>query len=449
MKRAGTGAWLGTFGTTAAIMGLTLITGALTARLLQPAGRGELAAILYWPNVLEGFGFISLNEAVAFMIAGQEDVDRAHAIKQTALTAALLLGVCSIAIGWCLLPWLFRGDRAHLIEITGLYMLVFMPANMVNQTLLAADQGVFRFGRYNRLRLLQPVTYFLMLCGIWFAGRLEPATVALAVLIGLLVTVCTQLYLSLPISLLWQQGVARDLLKIGGRFHWVNLLLYVSTELDRALILLWSSNANVGLYAVATTVAGSGTALFAQSATLVLLPSMSSLTAPHDRRALMVKSVRAVMLLVGVSNLSLMILAVWIVPLLFGALYREAILPTMGLLFAYWLKAVTQVMERSLRGTGWIWPGVHSQASSIVCLAVLAYPAYRYAGLLGMALSVLVSQIIALLVLAWYAHRSFEIRITEWWGLRPAVALELWRLGGQLLRSRVGYGATAGSVDRQ
>lgn len=150
----------------------------------------------------------------------------------------------------------------------------------------------------------------------------------------------------------------------------------------------------------------------------------------------MAKSVRAVMLLAGAANLTLMTLTFWLVPWLFGASYREAIPPVIGLLFAYWLRAVRQVMESSLRGTGWIRPGVDSEAMSLIFLATLAYPAYHYAGLLGMALAVLGSQIIGLSVLAWHARRRFGIGVAEWWGLRRKVALELFRLGNQALRAR-------------
>jgi O-antigen/teichoic acid export membrane protein len=439
MKRAGTGAWLGTFGTTAIILGMNLVTGVVIARLLQPEGRGALTAILYWPNCLVEFGGFSLNEAVTFLVAREDSVAKTGVVKRTAVTLALVLGACSAAVGFGLLPWLFGADRAHLIGVARFYMLVFVPVTFVNITLLAFEQGRFRFRLFNGFRLLQPVTYLLGLAGLWLSGSLTVSTVAYAILISLLVCLCVQFYFSAPVSPLWNRESAWNLMRTGCQFHGVNILIFASVEADRALVLLWASNTNVGLYAVATTIASASTTLVVQSVNAILFPRMSSLSDTENIRALLAKSVRIVMLLVGAANLSLLILSVWLIPWLFGASYREAIPPAMGLLLAYCMKAVRQVMERSLRGTGRIRPGIHSEASSLVIMAILAYPAYYYAGLLGMALAVLISQVVALAVVAWYARRYFEITMAEWWGLRIAVVAELWRLGKQVLRSRAGH----------
>src|SRR5687768_6054888 len=76
---------------TAVILGCGLITGLLAARSLGPAGRGELAAITVWANVLLYAGTLGLPEAVAFFAAADRGA-RAR-IWTTGQAGAMVLGV--------------------------------------------------------------------------------------------------------------------------------------------------------------------------------------------------------------------------------------------------------------------------------------------------------------------------------------------------------------------
>ena len=73
MKQSAQAALLGTLLTETALLLGTLVTGSLTARLLLPEGRGALAAILYWPQLLAGIGLLSVHEATTYRVGSRPD----------------------------------------------------------------------------------------------------------------------------------------------------------------------------------------------------------------------------------------------------------------------------------------------------------------------------------------------------------------------------------------
>jgi O-antigen/teichoic acid export membrane protein len=92
MKKVNVQAVWQTFLTNLAIQGCNVITGVLTARILQPEGRGELAAIILWPSILAGLGILGTNWALTREVA-------AHPEKEADLArTAVVLGLLQAAL---------------------------------------------------------------------------------------------------------------------------------------------------------------------------------------------------------------------------------------------------------------------------------------------------------------------------------------------------------------
>ena len=60
---------IATFSTSLAIQFCGLITGILTARILGPTARGELATVMLWPMILSNLGLLGCNWALAREVA--------------------------------------------------------------------------------------------------------------------------------------------------------------------------------------------------------------------------------------------------------------------------------------------------------------------------------------------------------------------------------------------
>src|SRR5712691_6974753 len=163
-------AMLGTFATEGFIVLLGILTGSLVARLLLPEGRGALAAVLFWPQLLAGIGFLSLGEAVTYRIGMLPD--RESLIRATSFWLALAMSVVMMAGGYVLMPFLLGEGRAHLWTVAELYLL-YVPFNFVTLTLLATDQGRLEFSRFNTLRLLVPIIYLTGILLLWMTERVS------------------------------------------------------------------------------------------------------------------------------------------------------------------------------------------------------------------------------------------------------------------------------------
>src|SRR5919109_1377412 len=92
------GAITSTIVSTAIILGCGLVTGLIAARSLGPSGRGELAAITVWANVLLYAGTLGLPEAVAYFAAANP-VGRMR-IWTTGQAGAAVLALVVTLLGW-------------------------------------------------------------------------------------------------------------------------------------------------------------------------------------------------------------------------------------------------------------------------------------------------------------------------------------------------------------
>jgi len=162
------------------ILGLNVATGIVSARFLGPAGRGELAALLLWPQFL-GYAFaFALPSAVVYET--RRDPRGRDAILRAALALSLLGGCLALATGTVALPRVLQHADVTLLREARLLM-VFAPLATVSTTLTAALQLDERFHAYNRARYL-PLLLTLVALG-WLAGtgRLTPWSGALAYLL--------------------------------------------------------------------------------------------------------------------------------------------------------------------------------------------------------------------------------------------------------------------------
>ena len=71
--KSGTSAMVQTFVTQILIIFVTLATGVITARFLGPAGRGEQAAVLLWPDFLGNAFALGIGPALLFHLRNNPD----------------------------------------------------------------------------------------------------------------------------------------------------------------------------------------------------------------------------------------------------------------------------------------------------------------------------------------------------------------------------------------
>src|SRR5712691_9333225 len=87
-----------TLATNMALAALGVVTGVLSARLLHPAGEGELAAIQTWPFLLGTLAMLGLDSALIYFIS--RDPDRGRQLTSAAAFIGLLSSPAVGGMAW-------------------------------------------------------------------------------------------------------------------------------------------------------------------------------------------------------------------------------------------------------------------------------------------------------------------------------------------------------------
>ena len=267
-------AWLGSLSTNVGNLFVGLVTGVLTARLLLPAGRGELAEILFWGQTVAALGLFAIPSALVMEMAQNK---KDNTLVANALVLSLVLAAGSIAV---FLPLSDRVVQASTYNGSIIFLLCFVPINSVSQILVAVDQGREHFGRYNLLRLIPQSVYLLLLLLLWWSGYISAAYCVFATWIGSLVIVIIRLPRAWR-ETGWRITSSRmlSLLRRGTSFHLAFLSSILLQRADQFVIVTWFDHKALGLYAVAMTASGVALGTVTGATTAILLP----ISGPHNR----------------------------------------------------------------------------------------------------------------------------------------------------------------------
>jgi O-antigen/teichoic acid export membrane protein len=146
-----------------AIQAATFVTSVLIARILGPTGRGELALVLLYPQLVAGVAFLGVDRAVA-VLGGR------GALFNPAVTVAklaLLFAIPAMAAGYAIV--LLRVGDAHLAKLSILYLL-HIPAMYFFLLVVSLFNGTGNFIRFNLTRLSFYAANFIIVFVIWVAA---------------------------------------------------------------------------------------------------------------------------------------------------------------------------------------------------------------------------------------------------------------------------------------
>jgi O-antigen/teichoic acid export membrane protein len=328
--------------TNAIVAAGSLITGPLLAQALGASGRGDLAAILVplglLPPVL-GLGIPAYiyrelpRGRTPSLILGSLAVP----LVAIGVIAALLAAPAAAALA---------GGR-EMVRIFLLIGLAAMPVWLVGRLFQPGLASLERWRRVIATTLI-PFAVSLVVVGTgYLTGRLTVALAAAAGLVG------TLLALAPGVSLLWEGGrprfdrrVARDGVAFGAK-SWVGgIALLLNARLDQFVMISAVSPRELGLYAVAASVAGASNVF----TSAVWPPLMTRVGAGHTH--LLAPALRATLLATLAINALIALVTPVILPLLFGPAFHEAVAMTLVLLVGNVFTAGCGVLSAGLQGAG-------------------------------------------------------------------------------------------------
>lgn len=389
---------LGTIGTSGAVAVLGIVTGTIAARLLEPSGRGELAQLLLWPQLVATLGTLGVDIAATYTSA-----DAAHRrnVPATLLALAAVQGLALVALYLLLTPLLF-GDAAGDAART---MALLIPMYLVGAYSVNALSGRLRFRAFNLVRVALPAVYCAVIVALAAAGELSPHTGALAYLVAH--GICDGLALALLVAESgpgrFDDALARHAVGFGVRAHFGRLTPQ-ALGIDVAIIALLLSPHELGLYAAAAAFLAAPN-LVASSMGMVVFPQISAAHQSGERPRVAATFALHTGAVVAIAAM-LAVFATPAVTLVFGHDYAGSAQVLRLLVVGAVAMAIRHFPLEVLRGVGR--PGLTSLAEGanwLICLVALPAGA-ALGGLTGVAAAVAVAGVSSLVVLSAIVLRS-------------------------------------------
>lgn len=365
----------------ALILGIGVVTGILAARMLGPAGRGELAAVVIWPMGIVTVLSLGINQAIAYAVGSKQfDVDEVT-------TATIVIGFAQSAIavlaGLIIVPHVLE-RYSPTVQQLGLGFVLFTPALILSGYSGNLFQGRQELRLFNLIRVIPAIVYMTGLVAVLLFHAVSLKAVVAAQIAGFvssLVIGAALAFQRLRPRLRFRWKAVTALLHFGWRTQVTNLANQFNQRVDQLILSLFVPPQQLGLYAVAVTLSNAIT-VFPQAAGIVTF-SRGSGQARTDAHATIGTSFRASLLWLCVACLGLFLLAPVLIRTVFGPGFNGSVLACRILLPGALMIGLNQVLYNGCSALGR--PGLPSIAEgiSMVITAVGLYllvPRYGYIG---------------------------------------------------------------------
>ncbi len=407
----------GTYSTSLVIQGCGAVTGILTARLLGPVARGELATVILWPMILSNLGLMGCNWVLAREVA--KDPERERDWVAVGVAVGLATALLYLLAGYFLIPLLLPSDRGYLLPVARLCLLL-IPLDIFNQVLLAVEQGRMRWRRYNLLRLSFSLFYLVFIGFIGVSRRAQVSWFVSAFLASQFLAVLLRLWIqkkSLAAGKL-QFGDCRHLLRAGVPYFGATISNLLSLQLDTILVVSLLNAKAAGIYAVAAAFAN-GQSSLGEALGITSFAVLSNESNAGSQEKIITETFRQSAMVSCGAGLVLVCLIPFLVVPLFGFEFSQAVWPAVVLALAASLTASTNILNQGLRGAGRPHAGLVTQLFGAAIMALAALFFLRRFGLMGMAFAVLMSACAQLLALIAAAANWLKISPLQFWPFGP------------------------------
>nr|WP_242042010.1 oligosaccharide flippase family protein [Alkalinema sp. FACHB-956] len=324
-------------------MALTIVTGMITARYLGPEGRGELAAMSLWPQLLAFMATLGLTNSLIYNF--KRYPEQKSELFGTALILGSLLGTAASIVGFFCIPvWLAKSPEI-VIQVARWFVLTAV-LDMLHGIACAALEAEEQFGFANQIRYI--TSPLLSLITLWILIQfniINPVNFIIAgiipkviLVLWVLVHACRQIqpkFIRLSASF-------RNLFRYGLRSYGLDLLGTLASKIDQIFIVGVLAAYEVGIYNAALNLA-SVIAMLQISAGSILFPKASARPV-NEVVEMTAKTARVTLVLTIVGGATVVLLGPQVLELLYGNEFVAAA-PIFRLLVGYTiLLGTTQIL---------------------------------------------------------------------------------------------------------
>jgi O-antigen/teichoic acid export membrane protein len=381
--------------TKVAIIGINAVTGIITARALQPEGRGELAAMILWPIFLASALTLGVPSALTFQL--KRNPGRQSQLLGAALLLAILTSVVGMLLGIVFISSWIPQYPVKVILFARIFLLINTTVASLLLTGRAALESIGDFSASNKILLWPPILTLIGLIGLLVTHAMTSYSAAIAyVPVGIAPVgwMLSRLWKVFRPTLVSFRESSRLLFSYGIRSYGIDLCGTMAVYVDQALVVRLLAPGMMGTYIVALSLSRMLNAFHA-SVVMVLFPRAVS-RSPREVIEMTSRATRMSTVLTTVIGTAVALVGPQVLVLLYGAEYRSATTVLRILVVEVVCSGATLVLAQAFMALGR--PGVVT-ALQIIGLALtvpLMLVLVPRLGIVGAGLALLLSTIIRL-----------------------------------------------------
>lgn len=335
--------------------GVIFATSVLLARVLTPDGRGDLANLILWPAFLSHIFLAGVHVFLSRATANRpEDAARNYRTGLMALTLACSLAVVVYGIGiFCAI--LFQGEK---FDITAtIIATLIIPLSAWNTMQIQMELGRHNLGAYNYGRASFAFAHFSLVAVFWFSHLRAPIDYLWAFIVAaLFAAVSTHILIHRALLRQPSGSTSEDTARLGETFRtaWpfglsVALITLASTA-DKIVVNLFFDAYAMGVYVIALALS--------QVQSVVneaVSPLFFARVAQKDRIDKIESDwlgmrLRQSIVINGSIGAGMVLIAPFLIPLVYGQVYVDSISIVILLAPAMCLRSMMRPFEEVLRG---------------------------------------------------------------------------------------------------
>ena len=393
---------------------MLVVTGPFLGRLLGPAGRGDLAALMIWPTVLIQLGGLGIPAAVTYFLSRgaerRETIGLGLKFAGAQVVALVLLQIVIVIAVF--------GSRSPEVYEAAVISVAIIPGMLAREYGLAVLQARGSLAWYSVLQVL-PIALYVVAVVILFATSSGLVAVVIA-WVGTTASVGLATFAFAvrridalgPASGERVSATGREMLSYGLRGI---LSANSATDIvrpDQIALALFLPSRALGLYVVALAITNLPY-FIAKAIGIAAFPAVARESDPGTARRV---GWRYLLIMVALAAMIISVLfatAAFLIPFFFGQDFQESVELSYILLAGAFFTAVRRVGAECMRGRGQPGAGTAAEIVAVVWLLATLAVLLPTVGVTGAAIGLASSQLASFLALAAIASWRGELHAAD------------------------------------
>ena len=386
-----------------------LANSVLLSRWLGPVGRGEVAAAMLWPGLLVYLSSLGLIQSCMYFSALPDA--KPQKVWGNASLMGLVQSTLTVCAGFVLMPWLLKSQTVEVINASRMFLLM-VPLSLLTQYGGSVLQGRLQIALFNFMRAIIPVGYLTGTLAFFLTERLTVINIIyLHIFLNILCLIAILISLvkiGLNLKPETDMPLAKSMLRYGLKVNLGNVTGLANSSLDQVLMAAFLAPVNLGLYVVAVSSAMI-LQMLPHSVQMVLSPTIAQKESAEERVNILKRVFRNYWMISLLACFGMVPIIYFGVPVIFGAGFRDAILPAEILLLGIFFLGAKDVLSNGAQSLGDPMLGSKAQLTGLFVTVALLCILLPTMGIIGAAITTTTGYLVQFVVVVLGLQRKHQI----------------------------------------